>query len=557
MDPKTSLQEIAARRGAAAPVVRGHRERARPRQAVPRDRRWSATRRRHRRGLEQEAGRDGRGARGLDAASTTALTCRSCPRSRSCAPASRRPSPAPSSSASRCSTPRSLRRHDAASGDFEALARRRPHRGGRAPRQVPLAAASATRPTPLVVHLGMSGQVLLRSPATGRRPAHPHPHWTSSIPSTASCRVDFVDQRIFGSMAVDRSCPPPTARSPATRATSRGSGPGSIPARSRTSPATRSTRLLRRGLLRRARPARHRHQARAARPEPDQRHRQHLRRRGALGGAHALRPAGRVARARRARELLAEVREVLGKALAEGGTSFDAQYVNVNGASGYFSHSLNAYGQAGQAVPALRHADRARAVHEPRLALLPALPGSVPRAPRRRHSADAEVASVGRRPQVARVAPAAPSPRSRSRAIVDREHVPVLVGVPGVDVGASGAVSRAARGSRASAACRAGGRGARQHERVSLDRLRSGSAGSDSSVKPTTRPSDAIAACTSVVRPPATARSSLCAHACRVPRPPRRSEPAGRRVRAIAARATARSSSEVLGRRRPPTSAAR
>ena len=53
----------------------------------------------------------------------------------------------------------------------------------------------------------------------------------------------------------------------------------------------------------------------------------------------------------RARTLLAEVRLVLGKALAEGGTSFDAQYVNVNGASGYFSHSLNAYGQTGLPCP--------------------------------------------------------------------------------------------------------------------------------------------------------------------------------------------------------------
>ena len=51
---------------------------------------------------------------------------------------------------------------------------------------------------------------------------------------------------------------------------------------------------------------------------------------------------------RRARTLLAEVRTVLRRALEEGGTSFDAQYVNVNGASGYFSHSLRAYGQQGR-----------------------------------------------------------------------------------------------------------------------------------------------------------------------------------------------------------------
>jgi formamidopyrimidine-DNA glycosylase len=49
--------------------------------------------------------------------------------------------------------------------------------------------------------------------------------------------------------------------------------------------------------------------------------------------------------------LLVEVRAVLEKALAEGGTSFDAQYVNVNGQAGYFAHSLNAYGRTGQPCP--------------------------------------------------------------------------------------------------------------------------------------------------------------------------------------------------------------
>jgi formamidopyrimidine-DNA glycosylase len=35
-------------------------------------------------------------------------------------------------------------------------------------------------------------------------------------------------------------------------------------------------------------------------------------------------------------------------ALAQGGTSFDALYVNVNGESGYFDRSLDAYGQEGE-----------------------------------------------------------------------------------------------------------------------------------------------------------------------------------------------------------------
>ncbi|GAB3208154.1 bifunctional DNA-formamidopyrimidine glycosylase/DNA-(apurinic or apyrimidinic site) lyase [Marinactinospora thermotolerans] len=45
--------------------------------------------------------------------------------------------------------------------------------------------------------------------------------------------------------------------------------------------------------------------------------------------------------------LLADVRDVMRDALAEGGTSFDSLYVNVNGESGYFSRGLKAYGRRG------------------------------------------------------------------------------------------------------------------------------------------------------------------------------------------------------------------
>jgi formamidopyrimidine-DNA glycosylase len=48
------------------------------------------------------------------------------------------------------------------------------------------------------------------------------------------------------------------------------------------------------------------------------------------------------------RRLLAHVRDVLGAAIVAGGTSFDALYVNVNGESGYFDRSLDAYGREGQ-----------------------------------------------------------------------------------------------------------------------------------------------------------------------------------------------------------------
>jgi formamidopyrimidine-DNA glycosylase len=46
--------------------------------------------------------------------------------------------------------------------------------------------------------------------------------------------------------------------------------------------------------------------------------------------------------------LLEAVRDVLGEALRAGGTSFDAMYVNVNGESGYFDRSLQAYGREGE-----------------------------------------------------------------------------------------------------------------------------------------------------------------------------------------------------------------
>lgn len=48
------------------------------------------------------------------------------------------------------------------------------------------------------------------------------------------------------------------------------------------------------------------------------------------------------------RELLGHVHDVMTDALAQGGTSFDALYVNVNGESGYFDRALHAYGREGE-----------------------------------------------------------------------------------------------------------------------------------------------------------------------------------------------------------------
>lgn len=62
---------------------------------------------------------------------------------------------------------------------------------------------------------------------------------------------------------------------------------------------------------------------------------------------HYAKPA-RTLSAAQTRELLEAVTRVLRESLAAGGTSFDALYVNVLGESGYFERSLNAYGRAGE-----------------------------------------------------------------------------------------------------------------------------------------------------------------------------------------------------------------
>ncbi|BBY79240.1 bifunctional DNA-formamidopyrimidine glycosylase/DNA-(apurinic or apyrimidinic site) lyase [Mycolicibacterium pulveris] len=62
---------------------------------------------------------------------------------------------------------------------------------------------------------------------------------------------------------------------------------------------------------------------------------------------HGARLASALTR-RQLGEVLDAAAEVMAEALDQGGTSFDALYVNVNGESGYFDRSLDAYGRAGE-----------------------------------------------------------------------------------------------------------------------------------------------------------------------------------------------------------------
>ncbi len=68
--------------------------------------------------------------------------------------------------------------------------------------------------------------------------------------------------------------------------------------------------------------------------------------------------------------MIAAATEVMAQALEQGGTSFDSLYVSVNGESGYFDRSLNAYGRTGRPCARCGTADRPGVVHEPVVAFL-------------------------------------------------------------------------------------------------------------------------------------------------------------------------------------------
>ena len=65
---------------------------------------------------------------------------------------------------------------------------------------------------------------------------------------------------------------------------------------------------------------------------------------------HYAWPTEALSRAR-ATELITAAAQVMRNALGQGGTSFDALYVSVNGSSGYFDRSLAVYGREGQPCP--------------------------------------------------------------------------------------------------------------------------------------------------------------------------------------------------------------
>lgn len=240
--------------------------------------------------------------------------------------------------------PRSLRRHPGGPLDFEGRLVGRTLRS--AVRRGKFLWLPFDEREAVVAHLGMSGQLLLRAPdaPTDRQL---RVRLTLDSPGHGPLAVAFADQRIFGSLAIDAL--EPTADGAAG---GRGDPAPLVPravahiARDPLDPAFDDRAFL-------AAVARRRTGIKRALLDQtlisgvgniyaDE----------ALWAArvHFDAPTERLSRPAATR-LLGELRLVLERALIDGGTSFDAQYVNVNGASGYFSQRLHAYGRTGRPCP--------------------------------------------------------------------------------------------------------------------------------------------------------------------------------------------------------------
>ncbi|WP_062132800.1 bifunctional DNA-formamidopyrimidine glycosylase/DNA-(apurinic or apyrimidinic site) lyase [Demequina aestuarii] len=212
---------------------------------------------------------------------------------------------------------------------------------------LPLAHAGAPEPAEaLSAHLGMSGQFRVH-PGPWDGAPEPHPHCRARLlldRDGSPLTLDFLDQRTFGYLHVEPLVPTPDAL-----AGGQGAELAAVPlsvshiGRDALDPHLdeaavvrawrRGTRGVKQVLL-------------------DQSLVSGIGNIYAdealwLGRVHPQRPASAVT-APQARALLDASRAVMRRALSQGGTSFDALYVNVNGESGYFARDLEAYGRGGE-----------------------------------------------------------------------------------------------------------------------------------------------------------------------------------------------------------------
>jgi formamidopyrimidine-DNA glycosylase len=231
--------------------------------------------------------------------------------------------------------PRSVRRHPAGAADFATRLAGRTVTGVRRRGKylwleldVPAAGEDA-----VLAHLGMSGQMLVADPG---RPAEKHLRVRFGFTDDGQ-ELRFVDQRTFGGLSIEPLVPAGGELLPAAIAHI---------ARDPMDPAfdldaaVVGMRRRRTGLKR------------ALLDQTVVSGIGNIYADEALWRArlHGARPTETLTRAQ-GRAVLTAATEVMNAALAAGGTSFDALYVNINGASGYFDRSLAVYGQADRPCP--------------------------------------------------------------------------------------------------------------------------------------------------------------------------------------------------------------
>ena len=179
----------------------------------------------------------------------------------------------------------------------------------------------------LIAHLGMSGQLLVED-VDAPEEKHLHARFTFT---DGGPELRFVDQRTFGGFALDDLAPdgvPHQIRHIAPDPFEPAYDQRAVVRRVKASDSAIKRMLLHQGVV-----------SGIGNIYADE----------ALWRAriHGERPASSLTKPAISR-LLDHARDVMTAALLEGGTSFDALYVNVNGASGYFDRSLRAYGQEGE-----------------------------------------------------------------------------------------------------------------------------------------------------------------------------------------------------------------
>ncbi len=229
---------------------------------------------------------------------------------------------------------RSIRQHDKGKKDFQSqLVGNKILSANRRGKFMWLQLQNENRDDALVIHLGMSGQVLLHK--TSELEKHARVVFDLQGKRNKQLTMRFVDQRMFGGMFLDSLIQTPEGDFLPSRVTHI--------ARDLFDPFVDDDKIVAEILKRKAGI------------------KSLLLNQSIVSGVgniyadealwqtklHYLTPGSRL-KASQVSQTLSALREIMQKAIAAGGTSFDEQYVRVNGESGWFEVELNAYGQEGE-----------------------------------------------------------------------------------------------------------------------------------------------------------------------------------------------------------------